>query len=342
MHISSYYKARGDSVTLETDYGNIGNYDLVMISKVFEDTLVPELFLRLPNVKYGGTGFFFDKAEPLPDEIEHTFPDYDLYSDWIVKMVGNGADVSEFDLYKNYSIGRFTMGCIRGCSFCVNKNKRKVEHHSNLDEFLDENRKYVCLIDDNILAHPMWRDYFDQLKNAGKPFTFKQGLDERLLTEEKCEVLFSSKYRGDIIFAFDNIKDKEVIEKKLRMIRSNTQKNIKFYVLCGYDHSGTKRPENDFYGSDIRDTFERIRVLMSYKCLPYIMRHKDYELSKYRGMYITLARWCNQPSFFKKKSFREFCIAHGIGSSCYRYMCEFESDFPDIAKKYYDMRWDTI
>ena len=57
-------------------------------------------------------------------------------------------------------------------------------------------------------------------------------------------------------------------------------------------------------------------------------------------MFITLARWCNQPSFLKKKSFRQFCEANGLTSSAFRYMSELEHDPPDIAKQYFDIRFD--
>lgn len=90
MKLSSYHKSNGDNVTLLTSYNNIENYDLVYVSKVFTDTPVDERTLSLPNVKYGGTGFFYDRAEPLPYEIEHTMPDYNLYDEWINKMVEGG------------------------------------------------------------------------------------------------------------------------------------------------------------------------------------------------------------------------------------------------------------
>lgn len=339
MHISSYYKGRGDHVVLKTDYNGIEDFDLVMISKVFEDTPVPFGVLDLKNVQYGGTGFFFDKAPPLPYEVEHAFPDYHLYDDWISQMVKNGANEKEFDEYTNYSIGRFTIGCIRRCSFCVNKDKTRVEWHSNLDEFLDPSRKFIALLDDNIFAYAGWRDVFNILKASGKSFKFKNGIDERLLTDEKCDILFSAKHQGEITFAFDNIADQAIIVDKLRMIRRHTTKIIRFYVLCGYDHAIPQKYDDDFFANDIRDTFERIKILMQYDCLPYIMRHKDYENSPYRGTYINFARWCNQPSFLKKKSYRQFCEANGVESACYKYMLDFEKDHVDIASKYYDIRW---
>ena len=77
------------------------------------------------------------------------------------------------------------------------------------------------------------------------------------------------------------------------------------------------------------------------------MRHEYYLKSKYKGVYITLARWCNQPNFLKKKSFREFCEANQAYKKDQSTMCsslatmlEFERDHPDIAEKYFDMKWD--
>ena len=164
-------------------------------------------------------------------------------------------------------------------------------------------------------------------------------MDERLLTDEKCEVLFKSKWIGDYIFAFDNIKDRRLIERKLQLMRKHTNVIPKFYVFCGYNHETPGEYHEEFWARDIANLFERIRVLFSYKALPYIMRYKDYELSPYRGMYITIARWCNQPSFAKKKTFREF--ANVSGKKAKEYADEFEVVHPEIASKYYEMRWDN-
>jgi hypothetical protein len=37
------------------------------------------------------------------------------------------------------------------------------------------------------------------------------------------------------------------------------------------------------------------------------MRHEDYHNSPLPSFYVQMARWCNQPAFFKKMSFWEFC-----------------------------------
>jgi hypothetical protein len=335
MKISGYYKEQGHEVELLTSYDIISAYDQVYISKVFTDTQVTDNILSLPNVQYGGTGFYFDKAPPLTDEIEHHMPDYHLYDDWVTRQINQGKNPKDFAYYTDYSIGFLTRGCFRKCSFCVNQRYDRVSKHSPLHEFYDPNRKKICLLDDNFLGCPDWKLLLQELQSTGKPFQFKQGLDARLLTDEKCKALFQSKYDGDFIFAFDKIDDTPIIETKLKMIRTHTNKIPKFYVLCGFDSA--KRWDAEFWERDLHDTFVRIRILSQYRCLPYIMRHEKYQQSPYKGMYITLARWCNQPSFFKKKSLREFCQADQ-GQASKRYLAEFEATFPAM-REYLDMKF---
>lgn len=325
----------GADVLLKTDYNNLELFDKVFISKVFTDTPIDDEILHLNNVQYGGTGFFYDTAPKLPDEIEHIFPDYHLYDDWVSEQIKTGVKPIELKYYTDYSIGFMTRGCFRQCQFCVNRNYKKVSVHSPLKEFHDPTRPKICLLDDNFFGLSCWKELLLELQETKKPFQFKQGLDERLLTDEKCEILFNSKYDGDYIFAFDNIEDAELIERKLQIIRKHTNKIPKFYVFCGYDRNDVW--DLDFWQQDLLDLMARIEILMKYNTLPYIMRFMRYEESPYANLYIQLARWCNQPAFFKKKSFHEFAKLRegGIG---WRTMLKAESDIPELIK-YFDMKW---
>ena len=335
MKISSYHKKLGDDVELLTSYDYIENYDKVYISKVFTDTPIPDGITSLSYVEYGGTGFYYDQSPNLPYEIEHIYPDYHLYDEFINRKINEGFKRSEFKEYLDYSIGFLTRGCFRKCGFCVNKKYDRVFKHSPLHEFYNPTRKKICLLDDNFLGFPNWRECLQELRETGKPFKFKQGLDERLLTPEKCELLFNSKYDGEITFAFDNVKDYRIIEKKLKLIREHSNKQIKFYVLCGYDDNDLYN--TDFWIQDIIDTFKRIELLGRYKAIPYIMRFKKYEESQHRGVYITIARWINQPAFFKKKSLEEFALLSG-GASV-RYLEEFKKDYPKIYDELFTRKY---
>lgn len=340
MKISGYYKALGNDVELKTCYEKLDQYDKVFISKVFTDTPVDEHILQLPNVEYGGTGFYFDNAPDLPYEIEHHMPDYHLYDKYIKECLSNGAKRLNFKYYLDYSIGFLTRGCFRQCAFCINKNYTRVVKHSPISEFLDPSRKKICLLDDNFFGFSEWKELLNELKALGKPFQFKQGLDERLLTDEKCELLFSSRYDEEFIFAFDNIADKKTIEEKAKLIRKynkHKKHDIKFYVLCGFDRNNMY--DNKFWLQDIKDTFERIFILAKYNFSPYIMRFEKYKTSPLYGTYVNLARWCNQPSMFYNCSYMMFCEKSDISicsgkktSSTWKYLKELLEEEPNFNK----------
>ena len=318
-------------------------------------------------VLIGGTGFFEDGGRDLHPEVEHTKPDYTLYQKYVDSKIEAGRARSYFDDYLNYSIGFTSRGCFRKCHFCVNKKYSRAMRHAHVSEFLDEKRPMIYLWDDNIFALANeWQEVFDELDATGKPFQFRQGLDIRLLKEEHAKRLMASKYHGDIIFAFDHVDQAELIEKKLILWRSYCSKTTKLYVLCAFDpwdyEVMLNNPEGDqrhyFLDRmnavntqderdqlDILGVFERIEILMKYGCLPYIMRYEKYKESKYKGVYTELARWVNQPQFFKKKSFRQFCEAnrdYNKSEDCasYKAMKLFEIDCPEVANKYFDMRFD--
>lgn len=335
MKISAYYKSIKCEVFLKTDYENLDTYDKVFISKVFTDTPVADGILGNENVAYGGTGFFYDKSPKLPDEIEHIFPDYHLYDEWVKAKIKSGTKLSDLKYYTDYSIGFLSRGCFRQCQFCVNRNYTQVSKHSPISEFHDEARPKICLLDDNFLGLSCWKELLLELQSTNKPFQFKQGLDERILTDEKCEILFKSKYDGDYIFAFDNIKDSELIERKLQLIRRYTKRRLKFYVFCGFDRDNVW--DKSFWDNDLLDLMVRIEILMKYNALPYIMRFMRYTESPYASLYNNIARWCNQPAFFAKKSFREFAKLRegGIG---WRTMLKAESEIDELTK-YFDMKW---
>lgn len=367
--LSAYWKERGAEVELKLNYEELEKYDEVFISKVFTDTWVPDWILEkvdmdagtadLPsNIHVGGTGFFFAHAPNLDDEIEHHMPDYHLYDEWINGEVERAKEEHEragkhfnkssfmvqFKEYTDYSIGFVTRGCFRKCPFCVNQKYDRVFLHSPLEEFYDSTRKKVCLLDDNVFGCPQWKEILEELIALKKPFKFKQGMDERILTEEKCKLLFSASYDGDYTFAFDNVSDYDLIHNKLKLIRKYSKAtNIKFYVLVGFESTDA---------TDIENMWKRVELLMRYQCLPYIMRYRNknetpWKDSKYRGMYVTMARWCNQPSFFKKKSFRQYCEANqalvkteGHICSSMKALLDFEAEYPEIAAKYFDLRFD--
>lgn len=385
LKISGYCKHYGHTVRLIQSYKEIEDgglifeqdFDLLVMSKVFKFTKIPDIVDKMIKDKlicYGGTGFFEIDGPVLPDKVEHFMPDYHLYDDYIEAKTGGDENLKKrhWDDYLSYSIGFTTRGCIRHCGFCVNRLLNKVDEWSPVKEFLDVTRPNIYLWDDNIMAAntEIFQRVFSQLQETGKHFQFRQGLDIRLMNDKKAETLKRSRYHGDYIFAFDHYRLDDPIEKAnveqtirgLGIWRKHCLKSTKLYVLVAYDGLDEK---------DIEGAFFRIKILMEFGCLPYIMRFEKYVESRFKNMYIQLARWCNQPQFFKKMSFRQYCVRNeefhqGIQNShpkgvyantldissisrpkknycsCYRTMIEFEQEFPDIAHKYFDLRFEDL
>ena len=313
----------------------------------------------------GGTGFFINGGRRLNDEIEHIMPDYNLYLEYVNQQIEAGHKRSRYADYLDYSIGFTSRGCFRGCEFCVNKyGDRRSRKHSPVSEFYDHSKKRIYLWDDNFLACKDWETILDELDATGRPFQFRQGLDIRLMTEKKAKRLSSCKYYGDYIFAFDHIDDFERINAKMKLWSKYNKRETKVYLICAFDSFTYTSPEKitridspylikmaelpdhrSREQMDIEYLFERIRVCIYHDCLPYVMRYESYKISEYRGLYIQIARWCNQPSIFKKMSFREFCFANQKYSKSDRVCAsmiaynKFVEDRPDIADKYFDMRF---
>ena len=325
MKMSGAFKAAGHNVVF-SDW-DISAYNIVYVSKVFTKSACSPAIWNSEKVIYGGTGFYPDGGGPnLLSNIEHHMPDYDLYGD-----LGNS------DYFTDFSIGFTTRGCFRGCGFCVNKNKKESVKWSPVSEFLDAERKYICLLDDNFLACRDWKLILNELKDTGKKFQFKQGLDIRLFSEDKAKEFADANYLKEYIFAFDSFLDESPVVKGLQTWRdSNNTSEGKVYLLAGYESRGK---------FDIISIFERIRIISAYSCLPYLMRYELVDGSEFEGLYTQLARWCNQPQFFKKTTFREFCelrqteMKTDKKCSAKLSLERFEQKHPDVAKKYFDAKF---
>jgi len=339
MKISAYKKKHGAKVSLLTSYDNLDEFSEVFIGKVFSFSKFPKNVINMGNVTIGGTGFFSDGGADLSYEIEHCKPDYNLYDDYIFAQISKGKSRTFYKDYLDYSIGFATRGCFRKCDFCVNKKYSSVFKHSPISEFLEPSRKGIYLWDDNFFGFQGWQSVLDEIEATKKPFQFRQGLDIRLLNKAKAERFAKVKYIGDFIFAFDFIEDKKIIIDKLELWRKYNNRTTKLYILCAYQSTDEV---------DVANVFERIHVLMKYSCIPYIMRFESYKKSKFKGMYTQIARWCNQPQFYKKMSFRQFCEANqfyhknpNTFCSAYKVMLDFEENYPMIAAKYFDLRYEN-
>lgn len=310
--------------------------------------LEQDVFLnQFPNIRGGRKKKGIDMAAQMPY--------YDLYNKYIEQKISEGRNPSYYIDYKKYSIGFLTRGCFRHCPFCVNKLENSITPYSKLEWFLDnttdENGKLVrpniYLWDDNFLAAKpeVWRPLLQELIDTQRPFQFRQGLDERILAEteygeEIAEKLSKCKYQGDYIFAFDNWSDRGKIVKALKIWKYYNKKETKFYLFCGFR---MKKDSDELLYKDVWEVFQRIKILMQYGCLGYIMRHEDYHNHPLNNIYVQLARWCNQPGFYRNLSFWEFCYKNQtywekttLGYKHDKPLKSYEEFQEDLKAGYYD------
>jgi hypothetical protein len=333
MKISAYLKNNGCNVELASfeSFNSLFGYDYYVLSKVFSDTITPRGIIESENVIYGGSGFYYDRATRLPDEIEHTFPDYSLYKP-ALDIITKGKN----HYFKNHSIGFMTRGCIRGCEFCINKNYKKVEKHSPLSEFLDESKHYITLLDDNITAYKGFESVISELKETGKPFTFKQGMDFRLLNEKRMRLLSDCKTYGRsdantrrvFYFAFDDYGDKAKIVNNLTLWNSIFHKSTEkiFYVFVGFPRDRY----TNYYDDDYSEMIARVKILYQNNAKPYIMPYNNVVGHKHERKIKIIKQFCNYVIKLGNNTLADFCDYNKIDKSL------FTTDELKIGYKYSD------
>lgn len=276
MKISAWHKKQGDTVEWHDPLLG-GYYDKVYVSKVFSFSENYEWCINADEIVYGGSGFAISivdghevydesKDKPLSYEIEHIYPDYSIYG------------------ITDTAYGFITKGCPRGCNFCHVQAMQGSKAHkvADLSEFWSGQR-YIKLLDPNISACKEWKNVFQQLIDSGAWVDFTQGLDIRLMTDEKIEMLAKIKVK-QVHFAWDRYEDKGIIVPKLEHFKKITgwdRRKIVVYCLVG-DRQRNVTPED----------LERIYTMRKIGVNPYVMIYdkaslpKSHELKK-------LQRWVN-------------------------------------------------
>ena len=155
--------------------------------------------------------------------------------------------------------------------------------------------KKVIFMDNNILGWHKHKDIFKQILDKDIKLTFNQGLDIRLINDNNAYLLSLMDYMGEYIFAFDDIKNKDIIEEKYQIVKKYIKREwgTKFYVYC----------HPDMHPSAIR---QRVDWCKDNKALPYIMRDFSCYTNDNSNFYTDIASWCNQPGLFKNMPFEDF------------------------------------
>jgi len=220
LKLSAFHKSRGDSVFLNN---GCGDPDKVYVSCIYSQNgpQVRGLTTMYPNIEIGGSGISLETK--LPDAIEHLCPDYDLYD-------------------MDYSMGFTSRGCVRKCPFCIVHRKEKWNpNHADLDEFLRHDK--LVLLDNNLTASPRFKQIVSDLTDRGIRTNFNQGMDIRLIDEEKAGLLADVKARDfefrdrSYYFAWDSMDIEQQVHEGIQHLLNAgiLGRYLNFYILVDFD-----------------------------------------------------------------------------------------------------------
>lgn len=258
MKLSAWHKNNGDEVEWYDPMFS-DEMDIVYVAKVFDWTKDYEYPIKAKKVIKGGIGYGIENDNPLPKEIEQIYPDYQLYQ-------------------SDKAYGFLTRGCPRKCSFCnVSEHQGIVSRKvADLSDFW-KGQKEIVLLDPNILACRDWKDLLQQLIDSKALVDFSQGLDIRMMTEEKVEMINQIKIKM-IHFAWDMVD--ENVYRKLALYRDKfifDERRLRVFVLVNFN-------------TTIEQDLDRIYRLRELKYDPYVM---IFDKKKARREIKQLQRWVN-------------------------------------------------
>lgn len=142
-------------------------------------------------------------------------------------------------------------------------------------------------MDANLIACREWKDLLKQLIESNSYVDINQGIDIRLMTEEKAKYIKQLKVKN-IHFAWDKYEDKNIIVSKLKMFKEVTKldyRKLTVFVLTNF---------NTTHEQDL----ERIYTLRDLGYTPFVMIYNKKNTSSSDDCRL-LQRWVNNKIIFR-------------------------------------------
>lgn len=280
LKLASYHRSRGNHVKLVRGLQEnlTFNPDRIEITSLFTYAWKPVheaikfYHNKFSSAKMRVGGIY---ASLMPQRIKSFFPFTQVHTGLFEK-----ADdyIPAYDLLDDVEKWRkwdstilFTSrGCIRTCPYCVVPQLEGKIHAvvEDLERHIYPTHKKIILWDNNFFASPNWKKILRALQDLGLPVDFNQGIDSRLINDEKAQMIADLKTRL-IRTAFDNINEKKSIINAIECFSQNSIRKRKIFIYTLYNFYEEK------YDYDTPTTFfERIRLIAELGCVSYPMRYE--------------------------------------------------------------------
>ena len=204
--------------------------------------IVREAKNRAPVVKVGGVS-----ATLLPEHFERE--GVEVHRGLIAEAERCHPDYSLLPERPKYSIAHTSRGCVRKCKFCMVHRLEPEFHNRDWIGDLAPGASKILFYDNNWLAKDvddLGRDVrlIRGLVESGRARSvdFNQGLDCRLLTEEKADLLTGLPIKP-VRFAFDGMQEDGHYQRAVRMMAARGHRDFMTYVLYNF----TDTPKDFYY-----------------------------------------------------------------------------------------------
>ena len=195
--------------------------------------IVREAKNRAPVVKVGGVS-----ATLLPEHFERE--GVEVHRGLIPEAEQCHPDYSLLPERPKYSIAHTSRGCVRKCKFCMVHRLEPEFHNRDWIGDLAPGAKKILFYDNNWLAKGVGdlRHDITLIRGLVKmghitSVDFNQGLDCRLLTDEKADMLQGLPVKP-VRFAFDGMQEDGHYQRAVRMMAARGHRNFMTYVLYNF------------------------------------------------------------------------------------------------------------
>lgn len=199
------------------------------------------------------------------------------FQDWCISLLQSSYDFLSVSDFSVESLHFVVVPKLEGKIQAVEEDLKRQMYPAH---------KRVILWDNNFFASPNWRKILKSLQDIGLPVDFNQGIDSRLIDDEKARMI-ADLTTPIIRTAFDNINEKRAIINAVESLSQTGIRKRKIFIYTLFNFYQEK------YGGDTPATFfDRMRMITDLGCVSYPMRYEP--LTSLEKNQFVSPLWTNQ------------------------------------------------